>query len=107
MNLLVLSCAEHEFAEAVDYYNGECPGLGYEFAAEVRQSFRRIESHPDAWPLFSSSSHRCLVDRFPYGVLYQIQDDYILIGAIMHLKKDPVRWQERVDDAFGEQKGQA
>ncbi len=34
MNILILSFAEEEFAEAVDYYNEQCPRLGYEFAAQ-------------------------------------------------------------------------
>jgi hypothetical protein len=36
MNLVVLSCAEQEMADAVDYYNRQCAGLGYEFAAEIQ-----------------------------------------------------------------------
>jgi hypothetical protein len=48
VSLTVLSCAERELADAVDYYNTQCPGLGYEFAAEVKRGFRRIEVHPDA-----------------------------------------------------------
>ena len=103
MKLMVLSCAEQEFVEAVDYYNVECPGLSYEFAAEVRQTFSRITNHPEAWPQFSSRARRCLVDRFPYGVLYQVRDDCILIAAIMHLKRDPVRWQQRLENGIGEQ----
>ena len=46
MNIRVLSCAEQEFAETVDYYNEQCPGLGYEFAAEVKNTFDRIKSFP-------------------------------------------------------------
>ena len=46
MKVVVLSCAEQEFAEAVDYYNGQCPGLGYEFAADVQRTFERIRSFP-------------------------------------------------------------
>ena len=107
MKVLVLSCAEEEFAEAVEYYNGQCPGLGYEFAAEVQRTFERIRHHPVAWPAFSSRSRRCLTDRFPFGVLYQVRGDSILVGGIMHLKRDPQRWQERVGDAFGEQSAAA
>jgi hypothetical protein len=40
MNLAVLSCAEQELADAVDYYNAQSPGLGYEFAGEVQRGFR-------------------------------------------------------------------
>jgi hypothetical protein len=40
MRILVLSCAEDEFAEAVDYYNEQRPGLGFEFAGEVQRTLR-------------------------------------------------------------------
>jgi len=69
MRILVLSSAEEEFAEVVDYYNEQRPGLGFEFAAEVQRTFERIRHHPKAWPVFSSQSRRCLTDRFPFGVL--------------------------------------
>jgi len=39
----------------------------------------------------------------PSVCLYQVRDDCILVGAIMHLKRDPTRWQQRVVEAFGEQ----
>jgi len=42
MNLIVLACAEQELAEIVEYYNHQCPGLGYELAAEVKKGFKRI-----------------------------------------------------------------
>ena len=101
MKVLVLSCAEQELAEAVDYYNGQCPGLGYEFAADVQRTFERIRSFPEAWPLFSVRSRRCMVNRFPYGVVYQVRHDCILVGAIMHMKRHPQRWQDRLHEAFG------
>jgi plasmid stabilization system protein ParE len=96
MKISVLSCAEQEFTETVDYYNEQCPGLGYEFAAEVKNAFDRIKSFPEAWALISSRSRRCIINRFPYGVLYQVRQEFILVSAIMHLKRDPKKWQERI-----------
>jgi plasmid stabilization system protein ParE len=95
MKIEILSCAETEFAETVDYYNRQCPGLGFEFAAEIKASLARIAAFPKAWPVFSSRSRRCSLNRFPYGVLYQIRKDCLLIVAIMHMKRDPKRWQDR------------
>ena len=97
MKVIVLSCAEEEFAEAVDYYNDQCPGLGYEFAAEVNRSFDRIVAFPEAWSVFSGITRRCLIDRFPFAVLYRIEAEYIRVGAIMHLKRNPTRWQNRAE----------
>jgi hypothetical protein len=95
VRLRVLSCAEREFAEAVDDYNAQRSGLGYGFEAEIQAAFQRIRAFPYAWPLFSSRARRYKVNRLPYGVLYQIRSDRILVLAIMHLKRDPRLWQER------------
>ena len=100
MKVLVLSCAEDGFAEAVDYYNDQCPGLGYKFAVEVQRAFQRIRRHPTAWSIFSARTRRCLIDRFPFGILYQVRENCIVVGAIMHLRRDPRRWQDRVREAF-------
>jgi len=37
-----------------------------------------------------------MTDRFLYGILYQIRTDHVLVTAIMHLKRDPKKWQERL-----------
>jgi hypothetical protein len=93
----ILSCAEHEFAEAVDFYNAERPGLGYELAQEVQRTLDRISAFPEAWPLFSERTRRCIVRCFPYGVLYQIRADCVLVVALLHMKRSPKTWQERAD----------
>lgn len=97
MKVRVLSCAEREFAEAVDFYNAERPGLGYEFAEEVQHTLDRIAAFPEAWPLFSRRARRCIVRRFPYGVLYQVRADCVLVVALLHTKRSPRTWQERAD----------
>lgn len=102
MRIEILSCAEDEFREAVAWCNEQCPGLGYEFAAEVKSALSRIAAFPNAWPAMSPRARRCLVHRFPYGVLYQTREDFVLVLAIMHLARDPKRWQDRLNKALGE-----
>ena len=97
MKLRVLSVAEREFADAVDYYNHQRAGLGSEFTAEVSATFERIQQFPSACAPFSATTRRCRVHRFPYGVLYYVEHDEIVVVAIMHLARDPRRWQDRID----------
>ena len=52
MKIKLLTCAEQEFLEAIDYYNNQCPGLGYEFAAEVTNTLERISTFPKAGQKF-------------------------------------------------------
>lgn len=96
MKIIILAVAEQELAETIDYYNAECSGLGYEFAVEVKDSLKRIRAFPDAWPRFSLCTRRCLVNRFPYGILYQQDNDKIIVYAIMHLKRNPEKWAKRL-----------
>jgi len=88
--------AELELRDAIDYYNQESFGLGYDFADEVQNTLKRIQSSPTAWTLLSANSRRCLTKRFPFGIIYQITDDTIFIHAIMHMSRDPVSWKKRI-----------
>lgn len=87
--------AKAELNEAVDYYNVCRPGLGSEFAREVYAAIQNILAHPEAWTSLSKNSRRCLVHRFPYGVIYQITTGGILIVAIMQLNRKPGYWKGR------------
>ena len=88
--------AEVEFEEAARYYNCWQKGLGNRFVKEVRKAISRITDFPEAWPSVSLGARRCLVNRFPYGIIYQIRDDKILILAVMHLSRKPDYWRNRL-----------
>ena len=87
--------AEKELNDAIDYYN-ECQnGLGFEFAEEVYATIENVLSLPHAWSLLSPHTRRCLTNRFPYGVIYQITHDEIFIIAVMQLNREPGYWKKR------------
>ena len=97
MKIDIIAVAEQEFFEAVEYYNDQRSGLGYEFAAEITRTVKRIADFPKAWAEISGRARRCLTNKFPFGVIYQLYDNTILIIAIMNTKRDPIHWQNRLD----------
>ena len=88
--------AEAEFLEAINYYESCKEGLGYEFAVEVYSAVERIVTHPQAWSLMEGEVRRCQTTRFPYGVLYAVDQGGVYILAVMHLHRDPSYWQHRL-----------
>lgn len=88
--------AKIELNEAIYYYESCRSGLGAEFAKEVRSTVRRITEFPEAWSPLTKNTRRCLTKRFPYGVIYQIADDQILIIAVMQMNKEPNYWKNRI-----------
>ena len=87
--------AEDEFVDAVGYYEDCDFGLGIDFSREVYATIQNIIDYPTMWPKIEDEVHRCLVHRFPYGVLYSVESDAILILAVMHLHRDPDYWKHR------------
>jgi hypothetical protein len=98
MTIRLLAEAQQELETGVDYYNNDCPGLGYEFADEVYQTIDRITGSPDAWHPLSARTRRCLTHRFPYAVIYQNRSDMVLVIAVMHLHRHPDSWKGRTDE---------
>ena len=87
--------AKDEFNEAIGYYEDCEAGLGYEFFIEVLASIQNVVNYPAAWPIMEEDIRRCLVNRFPYGIIYSIERDEILILAVMHLSRHPDYWRNR------------
>jgi hypothetical protein len=87
--------ARKEFLASIDYYEKCKRGLGLEFAEEVHSAIDRICSFPKAWPSISLNARRCIINRFPFGVLYRIDKEEVLILAVMELHRKPGYWKKR------------
>lgn len=97
MKVTFLKVAEAELDDAFDYYESVQSDLGFKFLAEVEFSISRMVRFPLSYQKTGKYSRRCLVQKFPYGVIYQprqIQNE-ILIVAISHLHRMPDYWSSR------------
>ncbi len=90
--------AEEELNLYVDYYNQCQANLGRDFAKEVYSAIQNILAFPDAWAVLSKNTRRCLVNRFPFRILYQKKTEEILIVAIMQLNRKPGYWRGRISE---------
>lgn len=87
--------AEKELSESADYYEESQKGLGGEFLREIYRTIQNIVTFPDAWSPLSTSTRRCLSKRFPYGIVYQVTKNEVLIIAVMNLNREPDYWKGR------------
>jgi toxin ParE2 len=96
MRIRFLDIAQIELDQAIEYYNYESPGLGDEFLTEVLKVIDRIGEFPEAWHRLSKRTRRCQTRRFPYGIIYQIREEEILVVAVANLHRRPDYWKERL-----------
>ena len=86
-----------EYAEAVQYYAQQRNEVAQAFIDAVEDAVYRIRESPNRWSLVDEEVRRCLTRKFPYGILYTLEQDYILILAVMHCSREPGYWKSRRD----------
>src|SRR5437764_13355782 len=87
--------AQTEFDGAAAWYEGQRPGLGSDFVAEVQKVFDTIANQPDRYPIASGDVREAPVSRFPYCVYYRVKPSRLVVIAVFHTSRDPSVWQGR------------
>ena len=98
MRFRYLPGARRELREAVAYYHRQRAGLGLEFKAEVDKVLRRIQRNPRSCRPFLAGCQRGPTARFPYGIVYFVEREEIIIAAVMHLRRRPDYWLNRLTE---------
>lgn len=87
--------ALNEYSEAVKYYAGQNTEIAQAFINSVENAIYRLRDSPNRYPAIDKDIRRCLTQKFPYGILYTVESDSILILAVMHCKQKPGYWKTR------------
>ena len=89
--------AEDDLKVAFAWYEDRRQGLGYDFLLQVDAGLRFIERNPKIFPSEYKGTRKYLVKRFPYKIIYLIEDATTVVLAIMHGKRNPKSTKERID----------
>lgn len=95
MTVRFLRLAEEELDDAVDWYNQQTEGLGKDFLDEMDRAIRRSVAFPYSSPEIEPGLRRCLLARFPYGVIYGLEGNALIVVAVAHLHRQPRYWADR------------
>ena len=87
--------ARYELYEAADFYDLEQPGLGSEFLDEVEATLGRIADYPEASPVARGETRSAVLGRFPYSIMYWIDDSGVNVSAVAHHSRRPFYWGDR------------
>jgi toxin ParE1/3/4 len=88
--------ARLEYRAAAMFYEARRSGLGAIFTREIEAAIDRIVAAPEQFRFVEQDVRRCLAHVFPYGVLYTLEGDFILIVAVAHASRRPGYWQDRL-----------
>lgn len=80
---------------AYDWYESQRLGLGEDFLLTLEESFAKIIRDPQIYQNIYKAIRRKLVRRFPYGIFFIVEENRVIILAVLHTKREPDSWQKR------------
>ena len=98
MKVRIHELAAKEQLDAVTWYNQLQYGLGKRFQEMVVLQVDKIRKNPEWFPRESKEIFKVYIPKFPYKILYSVEEDSIIIWAIAHMHRKPWYWQSRMGD---------
>ena len=96
MRVRLLTIAKQELDDAVAWYDERTPGLGREFLDEIDRAVRRAAAFPMSCTEMEPDVRPCLLARFPYGLIFGVDQETLVIVAVAHLHREPRYWVTRL-----------
>jgi plasmid stabilization system protein ParE len=87
--------AKAEFYAAEQWYGDLSTELAERFAQAVDNGIQTIAQFPLRFPVIHKGKRRAFVRRFPYSLIYLVEDARIVVIACFHGKRNPHHWQRR------------
>lgn len=89
--------AEDDLKQALSWYEDKRKGLGYDFLLHVDAGIRFIERNPEIHPAEYKEARNHLIKRFPYRIIYLVEQQKIIVLGILHGKRSPRAAEKRID----------
>ena len=90
--------AENDLTEIFSWYEDKRKGLGHDFLLQVEAGLRLIEQHPRAFREEYRSVRKHLIKRFPYKIIYLVEQEKVIVLGILHGKRSSELIKKRRDN---------
>lgn len=97
MKVKFLTLARQEVDDAFAWFNERAEGKGVDFLDELDRVVRLVKAYPLASIEIEPEIRRCLFARFPYSLIYGIEDEIIVVIAVAHAHRSPRYWVDRLE----------
>lgn len=79
-----------------NWYEDQQSNLGFDFIFELDTVISIIKYNPKLFSEKRKNIRRALIRKFPYGVYFTIRNQSIIILMVIHQKRSPKIWQQRI-----------
>lgn len=95
--------AHEELRESAHWYEAQEPGLGDRFTDEIAFGLASIRAWPEAATPYpgrhqTPAIRRKRIEGFPYGIIYFVRNNEVVVVAYAYEKRRPGYWRKRLQD---------
>ena len=98
MNIRFLTMAGTEVDNAVSWYQEQTEDQSLNFLNELDRAVQTVKAYPLLAVEIERDIRRFFLHRFPYSLIYGIEEDTIVVIAVAHDRREPSYWSDRVSD---------
>ena len=92
--LLIKEEADLDITEAYKWHEDKRKDLGGEFLIELDEYFSFLENNPYLCQVRYKSYRLFPLKRFPYLIVYEIDNENVIVYSVFHMSKDPRKRHE-------------
>lgn len=96
MNFVFNQAALIEYSEAAEWYQSRSIFAGTRFIQEVEAGIQAILKDPQRYQPVGNGCQVFRLKRFPYKLYYLHEPELITIYAVMHDRRKPDIWRNRI-----------
>ena len=93
--ILTSSAAFEDIKEAKEWYEEQRRGLSDDFELCLGGGYDALLGHPEAFQVKYKTVRVYYISRFPYGIHYTIEGNFIYILGVFHSSENPLKWEKR------------
>src|SRR5437588_308534 len=93
--VIFLPVAVADYQSGFNWYRVRSEKAAVGFEAALAAGLQRIVDNPEAYALVDKRHRRCLLRRYPFGLIYRILRNEILVVAVAHSRRSSSFWKRR------------
>ena len=97
MKVKISGAASQDLLDGFRFYECQDKGLGVYFLDTLFSDIDSLIVYAGIHPVYFTRYHRLLSKRFPFAVYYRIEDDRILVSAVLDCRRNPALIRTRLE----------
>jgi plasmid stabilization system protein ParE len=98
MKVRILSGAQEDLANGFRFYEAQAEGLGAYFIDSLFSDINSLQFFGGIHQVVTGGYYRMLSKRFPFAVYYLLEDETVLVDAILDCRRSPAWTRKRLLD---------